>query len=165
MEAVIKSIKSTGVHDKDIQTTMYHLTPIYDYTERGRVFRGYSLDQQLSIKIRNFDKINEILDKATSNGVNTIGDLQFTIDDIEKVRAEARAEAIAQAKEKASTLTRQAGLRIIKLVNISEGYSPTPTPFYDRAIGGAMVKESIAPQIQTGQMEINTTVILTYRVK
>ncbi len=164
MDAVIKSIKDLGVEDKDIQTTLYNLSPIYDYTERGRVFKGYSLDQQISIKIRNFDKINDILDKATSNGVNTVGDLKFTIDDMEKVRAEARANAISQAKEKASTLVGQAGLKIVKLINISEGsFPPFPPPLYGNEMG--IMKESFAPQIQTGQMEVNSTVTLTYRVK
>ena len=163
MDVAIKSIKDLGVEDKDIQTTMYNLSPMYDYTEKGRIFRGYSLDQQVSIKIRNFDKINDILDKATASGVNTVGDLRFTVDNIEKVKAEARAKAIIQAKEKASALVNQAGLRIEKLVNISEGYAPTPMPMY--AMAGGMMKESVAPQIQTGQMEIDTTVTLTYRVR
>lgn len=164
MDAAVKAIKALGVEDKDIQTIMYSLMPMYDYTESGRVFRGYSLDQQVSIKIRNFDNINDILDKAATSGLNTIDDLQFTVDDMEKTKAEARAKAIAQAKEKALTLAKQSGLRIVKLVNISEEYSPTPIPMYARA-DGMMIKESVVPQIQTGQMEINSTITLTYRIR
>lgn len=182
MNKVISSIKESGVEDKDIQTTLYQLMPQYDYEydrpvgagggavsypypgPGKQVLRGYYLDQQIQVKIRNFDKINEILDKAASNGANTIGQLQFTVDDMEKVIAEAREKAITAAREKARTLFNQSGLRNVKLVNISEGYSPYPVPMYGK--GGAVAQtDAVAPQVQTGQLEINTTVTLTYRVR
>lgn len=165
MNKVINSIKELGVEDKDIQTTLYNLNPIYDYSDKGqRVFRGYSLEQQIRVKIRNFDKISDILDKTTSNGANTVGDLQFTVDDMEKVRSEARAKAIDQAKEKVLTLVNQAGLKIVKLVNISEGCGPIPVPC-GGGFAGAALRESVPPQIEPGQLEVSTSVTLTYRVK
>ncbi len=152
MNAITKAIKDLGVEEKDIQTTSYNLYPDYDYTEKGRVFRGYSLNQSVNVKIRNFDKIGDILDKATSLGANTVGDLQFTIDDQEKVMAEAREKAIAEAKTKAGNLASAAGLKIVKLVNISEGGSPLPQPLY--GMGGGLSK-----------MESTSTIYLTYRVR
>lgn len=166
MNAIIKAVKNLGVDEKDIKTSAYNLYPIYDYPESGRIFVGYSLDQQISVKIRDFDKISDILDKATSEGANTIGDLQFTVDDLEKAKTEAREKAIEQAKAKALVLANQAGLKLIKLVNVSEGYASSPEPIYGRGGGiDALEKTSIAPDIQPGQSEINTTVYLTYRVR
>ncbi len=164
MNAVIKAIKDLGVDEKDIKTSAYNLYPVYSYTEKGRIFNGYSLDQQISVKIRDFDKVSDVLDKATSLGANTISDLQFTVDDLEKERADAREQAILQAKEKAIVLASQAGLKIIKLVDISEGYQPSPQPVYGGGIS-ALEKVSIAPDIQPGQSEISITVNLTYRVR
>ncbi len=174
MNAVIKSIKDLGVEDKDIQTTLYNLMPLYDYgvvpmmysypVSNKRTFKGYSLDQQIMVKIRNFDKISEIMDKAALNGANTIGELQFTVDNMEKVRAEARSKAIAQAKEKASGMFSAAGLSRTKIVNISEGYSNYPQSMY-ATVMEMKDSDSTAPSIQTGQEEINVTVTLTYQVK
>jgi len=185
MNAVIKSMKDLGIDGKDIQTTLYSLNPVYDYprilypagsdgsgkmsapsyVSGGRVFSGYSLDQQISVKIRDFDKISDILDKATLNGANTVGNLQFTIDNPEKVMAEARAKAIEQAKEKLKNIAKQSGLKVGKLVNISEGYNNYPRPMYAEA--GGIIKDSgsVAPTIETGQQEVNSTVTLTYQVK
>lgn len=165
MNAIIKAIKESGVEEKDIKTSLYNLSPVYDYPQQGRVFKGYSLDQQIQVKIRNFDKISEILDKATANGANTIGDLQFTVDDMEKVRAMAREEAIKQAKEKAVNLSKQSGLRLVKLVNILEGFAPVPQPLYEKSVRTLEAIGGAAPDIQPGQSEITTTVYLTYRVK
>ncbi len=164
MDKIIKAIKDQGVEDKDIQTTSYNLYPLYDYTQYGSVFKGYSLDQQVQIKIRNFDKINDILDKAAASGANTIGNLQFTVDDMEKVKSEAREKAITQAKAKAESIASSSGLNIVRLTNVSENYSPSPVPMYGMGGMGA-VKESVAPSIQTGQLEVDLSVTLTYSVK
>ena len=185
MNAVIAAVKAAGVEEKDIQTTYYNLTPLYDYPPviypmgpvrsdmavgapsyegGGRVFRGYALEQQVSVKIRNFDIINTVLDKATAAGANTVGQLNFTVDNPEKARSEARAAAIKNAKEKLLSMSKQSGLRIGKLVNISEGRDNYPQPMYAET----MAKDSagsVAPQIQTGQQEVNVTVTLTYQVR
>jgi hypothetical protein len=166
MNAIISSVKELGVEDKDIKTSAYYLTPVYDYSEwSGRVFRGYSLDQRITVKIRNFEKISDILDKATTEGANNISDLQFSVEDPEKSRSDARKEAIGQAKAKAEKFAADSGLKLVKLVNISEGYYPVP----GYGLGGAgdsMLKEAnVAPRIEAGQLEINSTVYLTYRVR
>ncbi|OGZ84502.1 MAG: hypothetical protein A2599_02560 [Candidatus Staskawiczbacteria bacterium RIFOXYD1_FULL_39_28] len=165
MNEVIKAVKEAGVEDKDIQTTSYNLYPVYDYTERGTIFKGYSLEQNIQVKIRNLDKVNDVLDKATSRGANTIGQLSFTVDDMEKVKSEARAKAIEQARQKANSLAGQSGLNLGKLISVSEGYSPYPQPLYGMGGASNAMEKSIAPDIQPGQSEINVTVNLTYQVK
>jgi uncharacterized protein YggE len=165
MNAVISAVKKAGVEDKDIQTTMYNLQPVYDYTREGSVFKGYSLDQQVSVKIRNLDKINDVMDGATSGGATTVGSLSFTVDDMEKVKSEARIKAIEQAKQKAQDLTKQSGLRLGKLINVSEGYFGSPTPMYGLGSANAIMdKVSVAPSIQTGQSEVTVSVSLTYQI-
>ena len=166
MNKIIEDIKDLGVKEEDIQTTQYSIEPNYNWTEsRGRIFEGYNVTQQITVKVRDFDKIGSILDKATSGGANEVGNLQFTIDNPEKVQAEAKTKAIEQAKDKAKVLAKQAGLKLVKIVNISDGYQPSPMSSYKG--GGVMMESSVAaaPDIQSGQMEINSSIILTYRVK
>lgn len=169
MNNVINSVKDLGIEEKDIKTTSYNLSPLYIYTEKGRTFKGYSLDQQLQVKIRNFEKVSDVLDKASSLGANTIGDLQFTVDNPETAKSEARAKAIENAKEKAVSIFTQSGLQMGNLINVYEGGFGgcglgCAKPTY--GLGGAMDKiASVAPEIQPGQTEISTTVTLTYWVK
>lgn len=167
MNAVTKAIKDLGVEEKDIQTTAYNLSLVYDWTQNGgRRFKGYSLNQQITVKIRNFDKINDILDKATVAGANDVGSLQFTVDDTEKVKSQARQGAIVQAKTKAQEMAKQAGLSLGKLVNVSESYGGGyPAPMYAGAGSLTSLEKSVAPDVQAGQMEVNVTVNLTYKVK
>ncbi len=179
MNAVIGAIKALGVQEKDIRTTLYQLNPtygsnkdylLYPYPGTTNQITGYSLQQQVEVKMRDFEKVNEIIDAATSKGANALGSLQFTIDDPETARAEARAKAIEQAKAKAVSLFAAAGLKMGKLINVYEGgfggcgYGGCMPAAY--GLGGAtMEKASVAPQIQPGQSEVNASVTLTYWVK
>lgn len=165
MNAIIEAIKGLGVEEKDIKTTNYSLTPRYDWLETGRVFRGYTLNQEISIKVRDFEKIGDVLEVSTSNGGNLIGNLQFTVDDQEKVKALALEDAIANAKEKAQSIAQASGLKLKKVVNI---YESGVTPYY--GVGGAMtmdakMESSVAPPIQAGEQEITVNVTLIYRVR
>lgn len=179
MNAVIAAIKALGVEDKDIQTTSYNLSPVYDYktvgvspmmypvpVQGGRSIVGYTLDQEISVKIRNFDNINTIMDKASVSGANTVGQLQFTVDNPEAARSEARQKAIDAAKEKMQNIAKESGLNVGKLINVSEGYSSYPQPMYANS---TMAKDSgapsVAPDIQAGQMEADSNITLTYQVR
>ena len=167
MNAITKAIKDAGVDEKDIQTTSYNLYPTYNWTQaKGQQFSGYSLDQQVTVKIRNFDKINDVLDGATSNGATNVSNLQFTVDNPEKAVSEARGKAIEQAKQKAQDIAKSAGLSLLKLVNITENYNNNPPqPLYGMGAGANDKAMSVAPQIQTGQQEVDVTVNLIYRVR
>ena len=144
MNDIIKFIKDSGVEVKDVQTSGYYLNPRYDWQNGNRVFRGYDLTSTLSVKIRNIDKISEIIDGAVSRGANQIGNIQFIINDEAQLKNEARDKAIAQAKDKAQQIAKSVGLTLGKIVSFSEnnGTAIYPQPLYmDKGIaaggGGA----------------------------
>jgi len=168
MNNILKEIKTLGIEEKDIKTTTYNLAPRYEWTEDGkRIFKGYTLTQQISVKIRNFEKIGDVLEKTTEKGANLVGDLQFSIDEPEKVRQEARKEAIERAKAKASQISTDSGLKLVKLVNVYEDYYPrtySDTLYKSlEATGGGEI--AAPPEIQPGEQEVTVTIYLTYRVR
>lgn len=167
MSDIIKEIKALGVEGKDIQTANYSLTPQYDYPQYGeRIFRGYVVNQEIRVKVRDFTKIGDVLTKATEKGANLIGDFQFTVEDEAKAKQTARTEAIKKAKEKAGQIASETGLRLGKIVNTYED------SYYNPASNLANAKyemSSISPapmaDIQPGTQEITVTTSLVYRVK
>jgi len=167
MNVVIQAIKDSGVEDKDIQTTNYSLSPQYNYTEAaGRIFQGYTLEQNLQVKIRDFTKVGDVLQKAVVAGANLTSNLQFTIENPEQFKQEARAKAIEQAKNNAKNLAETSGIALGKIINIYENYA-YPV-MYNTALGkgGASMDSAVpAPVIQPGQQEIDVTINLTYQVK
>jgi len=171
MNTVLSEIKNIGIEEKDIKTKSYSLQPRYEWSQSGtRIPKGYTLTQTIEVKIRDFTKIGDALAVASSNGVNNIGDLQFTIDDMEKAKSIAREKAIAQAKEKAKLISQQTGLKLKKIVNMYEDTGAYPYQAYDSTGMGASYKEAVssiapAPVIQTGEQEITVKITLNYRAK
>lgn len=165
MNDVIKFVKEYGIDEKDIKTSQYSLSPQYDWIEGKRVFRGYQLTSTLTVKIRNLEKIGEIIDGAVSRGVNQVGNIQLTIDDLEKLREEARTKAIENAKEKAESVARNTGLKLGDIVNFTEeGPVSYSLPlFYEKAadLGGG----EVTPEIEKGSQEISLNVSLTFELR
>ncbi len=188
MNTVIDAIKKLKVDAKDIQTTNYSLTPVYEnYTtpiavpmiypgnvssgsstiKTGSTVTGYRLDQNVQVKIRDFTKVGDILSQSTATGANVVGDLQFTIDNPEQFREQARATAIKQAKANANNLAKESGINLGKIINVYEGYNPSPVMYNSLSKSSGMgASDAVSvPAIQPGQQEIDVTINLTYQVK
>jgi uncharacterized protein YggE len=162
---IMDFLKNSGIEDKDIKTTNYSIYPVYDYTERKQVLRGYSVSQSLDIKIRDLAKSGDIISGAANNGANVIGGLNFTIDDLDVVKEQARQEAIKKAQVKAKVLASELGIKLGKLVSFSEsgGYPIYYEKSMALGIGGG---ESVpSPSIPTGENEIIVSVNLVYKIK
>ena len=117
-------------------------------------------------KIRDFTKIGDVLSQSTTAGANLVGDLQFTIDNPEQFKEQARALAIKQAKTNANNLAKESGIDLGKIINVYEGYNSVQPVMYDsaKAMGGGVSASAPTPTIQPGQQEIDVTINLTYKI-
>ena len=171
MNQIISFIKGQGVEDKDLKTTDFNIYPRYEWEEKTeippypsgkRVLVGYEVRQSLQVKIRELTKIGEIIQGATDSGANQVGSLQFTVDDQDELKNQAREKAIEQAKEKAKELASQLGIKLVRITNFNESGIVPRTYLLEEseAIMGAG-----APEIEIGETKIEVTVTLTYEIK
>ena len=178
MNDVINFVKNQGIEEKDLKTVSFNIYPRYEYrnpeseneiysysSSKRRVLIGYEITQQLEVKIRNLEKIGQIIEGATDAGVNDVGDLYFIIDNKEEYKKQARNQAIEKAKVKAEELASQLGIRLVRIVSFSES---SYTPYYDYGYGGAMMEAAEideAPEIETGENKITSNVSITYEIR
>lgn len=172
MNKVIDFVKGEGVEEKDLKTTSFNIYPRYEwhkevgippYPEGKRVLVGYEVTQRLQVKIRDMEKIGEIIEGATVAGANQVGDLQFTIDKQDELKAQARKQAIDKAKAKAEELASQLGVNLVRITNFTEssvipryiGFAEVPAP---------VIGEAEVPQIEVGENKITVTVNITYEI-
>jgi hypothetical protein len=171
MSAIIETVKSLGVEEKDIKTSGYSLSPSYNWTNaRGQELIGYEVNQNISLKIRDLGKIGEIISKTTEKGANQIGGVNFTIDDEYELRNQARELAIEKAKEKAMLIAEQSGMKLGEVKSVYENDNRSITPVaYSNAkmmnMAGGVSEEIVIQEIQSGQNEIRVEVTLVYEVK
>lgn len=171
MNDIISVIKGLGVEEKDIKTSNYNLSPVYNYTnDKGQELIGYEVTQNLTLKIRDLSKIGEVIAKTTEKGANQAGNISFTIDDEYELKNQARELAIEKAKEKAELIAEQSGMKLGEIKSVYENSDPVISQvMYSNA--KMVMEDSVAgggissPTIQSGQNEIKVEVTLVYEVK
>lgn len=168
MNDIIASLKNLGIEEKDIKTVNYSLNPSYDWTNGRQRLIGYEVSQNVTIKIRNLDKIGDTIAKTTEKGANQIGNIEFTIDDENELKAQARDLAIEKAVAKAKDISKKTGMHLGKIINVYENQYYAPQTNYlaksmEYGIGGGGAVPS--PEIQVGQNEVSVEVNVVYEVK
>lgn len=169
VNSIEKALKDLKIDKKDIKTTAYRVYPNYDYSDRKRIITGYTVETNLRVKVRDFDKINQVIDNAASLGANQIGQLTFSVEDkkLEEFKNQAREEAVEKAKEKAKNLAKIAGVKLGKIINVQEDYQPliAPRPIMDRGVMKLeAMEEEEQTQIQPGSTEIHVIITLSYEI-
>lgn len=167
INALHAELQKLNIPKEDIATTQYNVYPVYDWVNNRQNLRAYSVDQNISLKIRNFEKIPKVLQLIGELGLNQVGSLTFTVDDIEKFEQEARLKALQEAKKKAQTLAKEAGVRLGRVISFSENNSAQPPylPYYKSYAMEAGAQADVpAPTIQAGNQEISVQVTISYEI-
>lgn len=175
---ILTYLEEEGVAEADIKTQYYNLNPKYTYEERicvagrscppgERVIDGYEVNQSVTVKVRDLDTAGDLISGAGERGATNISSLQFTIDDQSSLEAEARSQAIADAKENAKELADKLAVRLVQIVGFNEqGGGYYPQPYAMKAEMESMSFDSaVSPQLPTGENEVTSVVSITYEVK
>ncbi|OGE83888.1 MAG: hypothetical protein A3B10_02040 [Candidatus Doudnabacteria bacterium RIFCSPLOWO2_01_FULL_44_21] len=163
---ILEAIKKLGVADADIVTSNFSIYPTLDYTNGRNDINGYEANQTLTIKIHNVDEsaetLNQVLDSALTSGSNQLQGVYFSFEDPDGLKQEARKQAIEKAKQKAQELGDATGLRIGRIVSISEdsGYPPYPVPYALEGKGGGGDAD-----VSVGSQDITVNVTLIFEIK
>jgi uncharacterized protein YggE len=166
MQALIAAIQGMGVAEQDLQTTNFSVYVQQDYDpQTGRPLEtiNYVVDNTLSVTVRDTNLLGDVLSGAVEAGANTIYGVSFSVADPAALEGQARDKAVADARARAEQLAQAAGVTLDSVLTISEytsGGQPIPImrEAADAAIGGAV-------PVQTGQIQVNMQVNITYTIR
>lgn len=150
MQKVIAALKSAGIAAADIQTSDFSVSARYT-DEEGAAPRiaGYEVANTLSLTIRDLAKLGSLLDDVVSEGSNAIHGIAFDINDRTASEDEARKRAVADARRKAGIYAAAAGIKLGRVMAISEGGGAPPIPIVDRMT----MKAEAAPMVPVAEGE------------
>lgn len=181
VNAILSYLEGEEVEEKDIKTQNYNLNPKYRYEERvcaagsfcppgERIIDGYEVSQNVMVKVRDLDKAGDLISGVGERGATNISSLQFTIDDEDALMAEARAQAVADAREKADVLADSLGMRVSRIV----GYWEENHNYYGMENRAATMEMSMdgmggsaptAPSLPTGENTVTAQVNISFELK
>lgn len=160
MARVRSALKAAGIADRDIQTSNINLNPEYRYdNNQPPQLTGYSASNAVNVRFRDIAKSGKIIDALVGEGANQISGPTLTIDKPEAALDEARASAVAAGRARAELYARAMGLRVTRIVAISEsgGGVQEPRPMIMMAARAEKAGTSIDPGEQKLQVTVNMT--------
>jgi uncharacterized protein len=162
-QAIIAAIKAAGVADKDIQTTNFSIYPQQQYDKDGNLTGIlYIVNNTVYVTARDLTKLGGLLDATVQSGANTINSITFDVADKTDALSQARTSAVADAAKQANELTSAAGVSLGDVQTIS--YYDTSAPITVQYARADMATSGSVP-IQSGSMDITTTVTIVYALK
>ena len=165
MQKVMAAIRAAGIADKDIQTSGINLNPNYRYAEnQPPAITGYQASNNVNLKVRDLAKLGKVLDALVASGANQVNGPSFEIDQSDAVQDEARRNALAKAQARADMYAKTLGLRVRRIVSISDGGGfspPVPMPMVRMQ---AMAAKDAGTEVAPGENTVSASVDVVFEL-
>lgn len=163
-QALIQALRRAGIAERDIQTANVSVYPQQVYGE-GQAPRitGYQANNTVTAKVRNIDNTGRVIDAAVGAGGNNVNGVSFSYQDPDAQLNAARRDAISNARERAALYAEALGLRVHRVVAVSEGggFRPPIVPMAMERMAAADASTPIAP----GEIETQVSVSVTFELR
>lgn len=164
MNAVRAALRRAGIADRDIQTSNISLQPDYRYAEnQPPQLTGYRASNEVSVRFRDIARTGQILDALVAEGANQINGPSLEIDRPEAALDEARTAAIATARARAELYARALGMRVVRVIGVSEtgAVMPIPRPM---AMARAQSADATA-NIDAGEQRLSVALTVSFELR
>jgi uncharacterized protein len=173
MNELFKELKSAGIADRDIQTTNFNISPVYEpYTpkkpqpQRRRII-GYQVSNGVTVRVRDLARLGDLIDRMTVAGANRMNGIGFFVDKTENLLEEARRKAMADVRRKADLYADGLGVKLKRVLTISESVSsPGPRPY--RSSGMVALAKSAAREaapVAAGEQTLSIRLSVTWELE
>lgn len=161
MASVLKTLTEAHVESKDIRTSDINLNPQWNHRQndgKPPVITGYQATNNVNVRVLDIDNLGAILDQISQTGANNFHGIQFDLQDRKPVLDQARVEAVHDARAKAELYADAAGVRLGKILEISES-TVNARP---RNMRMAEAMSASAVPVSQGTMEITAQISIVF---
>lgn len=136
---LLASLGTYGIEDKDITASSLSASEDVNYSDEGkRTSNGFVAERDVTVVLKDIDKLNEFLDNGLASGAHEIGDVTFESTQADSLRDEARQKAVDDARKKAAGMAAAFGANLGSIYSIGSINSR-----YDDRYGGATMLDRI----------------------
>lgn len=169
MAKLVASLKADGIASRDLQTSGFSVQPNFVYPDRNRGetgeprITGYTVRNMLSVRVRDLARTGEFLDRMVSLGSNSVNNISFSVADPGPVEDSARQAAVTDARARAELYAAAAGLKLGRIVLISEPQAVSRPPVNIRA--RASLEAASAVPVQAGELTFRAQVNIVWEIE
>jgi len=162
MAKVLQRAKDLRIAEKDTKSSGYTINPQYAQGPgQAPTITGYQASQSVTLTLRDVSGVGKALDAFVQGDAATNVQIRFALDDAKPKQAEARRLAIEDARAKAKAMADAAGIRLGKVLSLSES-SSAPGPLFDekqlRSVAG------VATTVPVGELDVVVHVQLQFAI-
>ncbi len=169
LSGVFAVLDAEEIDELDRQTNGLSVQPNWIYPRDNSdktppYIASYTVSNTLRVRIRDLDRLGEILDALVRDGANQFQGLSFGVTDPAPLLEQARKAAAADALAKAQLYADALGIALGDVKSLSENGQVAPPPTMMRA--EAMILAEVAPSVPvaTGQVSFTSTVHITWAI-
>ncbi|MFQ3233416.1 MULTISPECIES: SIMPL domain-containing protein [Sulfitobacter] len=163
VRGILNQLDSLKIAGLDRQTSGLYLRPVYDNGSRNDTtpvqVSGYEAGNTVSVTVPDLSKLGQLLDAVVAEGANDFNGLQFGLQDNQAALEQARKDAVSDAMARAQQLADAAGVKLGKVVSMSE----TSQGFRPMEMRSAQMKSMDMP-IETGEVDVSAQVSLQFEI-
>jgi uncharacterized protein len=165
-QQILTSFQGMELSKDAIQTSQLTLSPVFgsrpqDQNETPRI-AGYTASNVVTVRVERLASVGPIVDAALRAGSNELQGVSFGLRNEVPARERAIRLAVQEARDKATALANELGVRLVGLVEVNEG-GVFVRPF-QTAGGFAMARESAATPVSPGEVTVQASLTLRYRL-
>jgi uncharacterized protein YggE len=169
----LEVLKNSGVEDKNITTASLSFNPEYDYRPSRRVLVGQRAEQTITFSIHDIqtdsEKASQIIDRLVQiNGIE-LNQMSFSVKNNTEHFAKSRELAFRKAEEKAKQYAELSGLKVARVLSISEETDQNNFPVYRQKMLQNSMQEMVADMassgstaLPSGELEITTKIMAEF---
>ena len=152
--AVLAAVRDLGLADGDISAPDVSIQPEYDY-RKGQRLVGYRVARNMTVRVRDLDRLGPVLDGVVAAGANEVGGAQMTASDPSAAEHAALEAAMAAARTKAEVLAKAAGVALGRVIRVEEEPTPGvgPMPKF-RAMAAAAEYADASTEVVAGDLTV-----------
>jgi hypothetical protein len=172
MTKVMERLRDQNIEKERIQTSSFTVSPQYkppskrpsDAPPVPPEIIGYLMSNTVTVEVRNLERIGRVIEDVLAAGVNHFQGLHWALRDEQPARLSALKSAAARAREKAATLSEALGVKLVRVLSVTEGgHVVRPAPHMARSMM-AMDTGGGEPPVSPGEIKVEATVTLVYEI-
>jgi len=168
MRALTQALRGAGIAERDIQTAWVSVYPQWDRrssSEQSTIV-GYQASNTVRVDVRDIERVSRVIDASVAAGGNTLSGIRFAHQDEEAQQDAARRDAMAQARRRAELYASALGLRVHRVVSVTEAGAAQPEAI---VVTGTRLQrqgfESGGPLVSPGEIETRANVSVSFELR
>ena len=162
MNRLMEAVRQAGIAERDIRTSDLGVSPQYRRADgEAREISGYEARNTVNLTLRDIGNLGSVIDALVAAGANQVHGPNFQIGEPEDAYDEARRAALEAARARAGLYADALGLRVRRIVSISEGGGFMPRPM---AMGMRAMEAVAASPVSPGESTLSVNLDVVFEL-